>query len=61
MRAKSDKRRTASLQTATPDAPGRDVHGPAAPPDSLPKRDDAAISAYEREIDRLDAAVHERI
>jgi len=62
VRPKFDKRRAASLQTnAAPDARGRDVRGPAAPPDSLPKRDDAAVSVYEREIDRLDAAVHERI
>jgi len=31
----------------------------AAPP--LPKFDDSALSAYEREMDRLDAAVQERI
>jgi hypothetical protein len=30
-------------------------------PNSLPKCDGAAVSAYEREIDRLDAAVRERI
>ena len=33
----------------------------AMPPGSLPKLDDAAVSAYEREIARLDAAVQERI
>jgi hypothetical protein len=61
MRSKLRGSRTASLAVKL--APAI-VGGPVrqlTPTDSLPPRDDAAVSPYEREIDRLDAAVHVRI
>ena len=60
MRSKSRTRRTAPLASkSVPDIVGGRARE-SAPLNSLAPREDAAVSAYEREIDRLDAAVQER-
>ena len=60
MTSKPRTRRTAPLASKiVPEIVGGHARESAPPADSLPPRDD--VSDYEREIDRLDAAVQERI
>jgi hypothetical protein len=56
MRSKSNRRRAERTNGALGVLPRQTTQ-----PSWLPKQDDAAVSAYEREIDRLDAAVQDRI
>jgi len=59
MRPKLRRPRAHSLGANAPGVTAANNTHMAAPP--LPKFDDSALSAYEREMDRLDAAVQERI
>ena len=56
MRPKSNRRRVERTNAALGVLPSQ-----ATQPSRLPKQDEATVIAYEREIDRLDAAVQERI